>query len=55
MEITFFHYVFTAEAQRAQSAGGGFFSFAFERPRWHGMQAKANEKFSLFALFAPLR
>jgi hypothetical protein len=29
-----------------------FFSFASERPRWHGMQAKANEKQSLSALFA---
>jgi hypothetical protein len=33
---------FTAKTQSAQRVF--FFSSAFERPRWHGMQAKANEK-----------
>jgi hypothetical protein len=33
---------FTAESQSAQRKL--FFSFAFERPRRNGMQAKANEK-----------
>jgi len=37
---------FTAEAQRSQ--GELFFSFAFERPRLHGMQAKAIESQSAY-------
>jgi hypothetical protein len=37
---------FTAKAQRAQRKL--FISFAFERPRRNGMQAKANEIQSAF-------
>jgi hypothetical protein len=39
-------FFFTAKAPRAQRKL--FFSFALERPRRNGMQAKANEKQSAY-------
>jgi len=45
------NFKFTAEAQRARRKR--FISFAFERPRRNGMQAKANKKIIALCVLPP--